>query len=65
MSAIRPIPLIDRLLAATAAVNGLTLVIRNYRDVAGVVAIVRHLYRCLGRSRGCGWTRTFQDLTPD
>ncbi len=35
MSAIRPIPVIDGLLAATAIVNGLTLVTRNDRDMAG------------------------------
>ena len=40
MSAIRPIPAIDGLLAATALTNGLTLVTRNDRDVAGLGAIV-------------------------
>ena len=36
MSAIRPVPVIDGLLAATASVNGLTLVTRNDRDVDGL-----------------------------
>ena len=36
MNAIRPIPVIDALLAATAKVNGLTLVTRNVADVAGL-----------------------------
>ncbi len=40
LSAIRPIPVIDGLLAATAMVNGLTLVTRNYKDVAGLGASV-------------------------
>jgi predicted nucleic acid-binding protein len=40
MSAIRPVPVIDGLLAATASVNGLTLVTRNDRDVAGLGATV-------------------------
>ena len=36
MTAIRPVPVIDALLAATARVNGLTLVTRNSGDVAGL-----------------------------
>ena len=40
MSAIRPIPVIDGLLAATAVTNRLTLVTRNDRDVAGLGAAV-------------------------
>jgi predicted nucleic acid-binding protein len=36
MSAIRPVPVIDALLAATAKTNGLTLVTRNEADVAGL-----------------------------
>lgn len=40
MSAIRPVPVIDGLLAATALVNGLTLVTPNDRDVAGLGAAV-------------------------
>lgn len=36
MNAIRPIPVIDALLAATAKVNGLTLVTRNVVDVSGL-----------------------------
>lgn len=36
MTAIRPVPVIDALLAATAKVNGLTLVTRNAADVAGL-----------------------------
>jgi predicted nucleic acid-binding protein len=40
MSAIRPLPAIDGLLAATALTHGLTLVTRNDRDVAGLGAMV-------------------------
>ena len=40
MSAIRPVPVIDGLLAATALVNGLTLVTRSDRGVAGLRATV-------------------------
>ncbi len=40
MSAIRPLPAIDGLLVATALTNGLTLVTRNDRDVAGLGAAV-------------------------
>lgn len=40
MSAIRPLPVIDGLLAATALTHGLTLVTRNDRDVAGLGAMV-------------------------
>jgi toxin FitB len=40
MSAIRPLPAIDGLLAATALTNGLTLVTRNDRDVVGLGATV-------------------------
>jgi toxin FitB len=45
MSAIRPIPVIDGLLAATAVTNGLTLVTRNDRDVAGLGAMVLNPFR--------------------
>lgn len=45
MSAIRPIPVVDGLLAATAVVNGLTLVTRNDRDVAGLGATVFNPFR--------------------
>jgi predicted nucleic acid-binding protein len=45
MSAIRPIPVVDGLLAATAAVNGLTLVTRNERDIAGLGATVLNPFR--------------------
>lgn len=45
MSAIRPVPVIDGLLAATAAVNGMTLVTRNDRDVAGLGAMVLNPFR--------------------
>jgi predicted nucleic acid-binding protein len=40
MSAVRPIPVIDGLLAATAVVNRLTLVTRNDRQVAGLGAAI-------------------------
>jgi predicted nucleic acid-binding protein len=36
----RPVPAIDSLLAATAAVHGLTLVTRNVRDVQGLAVQV-------------------------
>lgn len=36
MNAIRPAPVVDALLAATAKVNDLTLVTRNVADVAGL-----------------------------
>ena len=36
MNAIRPLPVIDALMAATAKANGLTLVTRNAADVAGL-----------------------------
>lgn len=36
MSAMRPIPVVDGLLAATAKVHGLTLVTRNDTDVSGL-----------------------------
>ena len=38
MNAIRPLPVIDGLLAATAKVHGLKLVTRNEADVAGLGA---------------------------
>jgi hypothetical protein len=50
MSAIRPIPVIDGLLAATAAINGLTLVTRNDRDIAGLGAAVLNPFR-IGEDR--------------
>lgn len=40
MSAVRPIPVIDGLLAATAKVHRMTLVTRNHADVAGLGAVV-------------------------
>jgi toxin FitB len=36
INAVRPLPIIDALLAATANVNGMTLVTRNSSDVAGL-----------------------------
>ena len=36
MNAIRPVPVIDALLAATAKANGLTLVTRDVEDMAGL-----------------------------
>jgi toxin FitB len=49
VSAIRPVPVIDGLLAATAMTNGLTLVTRNERDVAGLGARVLNPFRVDGR----------------
>jgi toxin FitB len=40
MSAIRPVPVIDGLLAATAFTNGLMLVTRDDRDVVGLGALI-------------------------
>jgi hypothetical protein len=45
MSATRPVPVIDGLLAATALTHGLTLVTRNDRDVAGLGAAVLNPFR--------------------
>jgi predicted nucleic acid-binding protein len=50
MSAIRPIPVIDGLLAATAVTHDLTLVTRNDRDIAGLGATVLNPFR-IGESR--------------
>ena len=52
MSAIRPLPVIDGLLAATAVTNGLTLVTRNDRDIAGVGALVLNPFRKGERQTG-------------
>jgi predicted nucleic acid-binding protein len=45
ISAIRSIPVIDGLLAATAMIHGLTLVTRNDRDIAGLGAVVLNPFR--------------------
>ena len=45
MSAIRPVPVIDGLLAATALTNGLTLVTRNDRDIAGLGVTVLNPFK--------------------
>lgn len=45
MNAIRPVPVIDALLAATAKANGLTLVTRNEADVAGIGVEVLNPFR--------------------
>jgi predicted nucleic acid-binding protein len=45
MNAIRPVPAIDGLLAATALTHGLTLVTRNEADVAGLGATVLNPFR--------------------
>lgn len=45
LSAIRPLPVIDGLLAATAITNGLTLVTRNDRDIAGLGVAVLNPFR--------------------
>ena len=51
MSAIRPLPAIDGLLAATALTNGLTLVTRNDRDVAGLGATVFNPFKGVENDR--------------
>lgn len=44
LRAVRPLPVIDAFLAATARVHGLTLVTRNERDFAGLdVAVINPL----------------------
>lgn len=40
MSAVRPVPVVDGLLAATAMVNRMTLVTRNDREIIGLGATV-------------------------
>lgn len=45
ISAIKPAPVVDGLLAATAMTNGLTLVTRNDRDVAGLGAAILNPFR--------------------
>ena len=45
MSAVRPVAVIDGLLAATAMTHGLTLVTRNDRDVAGLGATVLNPFK--------------------
>jgi predicted nucleic acid-binding protein len=45
MSAIRSVPVIDGLLAATALTNGLTLVTRNDRDIAGLGVTVLNPFK--------------------
>lgn len=45
MGAIRRVPVIDGLLAATALTNGLTPVTRNDRDVAGLGATVLNPFK--------------------
>ena len=45
MSAIRPIPTIDGLLAATALTHGLTLVTRYDRDITGLGATVLNPFK--------------------
>jgi len=51
MTAIRPLPAIDGLLAATALTHGLTLVTRNDRDVAGLGAMVLNTFKGAGNNR--------------
>ena len=48
ISAIRSLPVIDGLLAATALAHGLTLVTRNARDVAGLGASVLNPFKAVG-----------------
>ena len=47
MNAVRPAPVIDSLLAATAKVNGLTLVTRNDADVAGLSVDVLNPFKAM------------------
>lgn len=47
MSALRPVPVIDGLVAATAKTNGLTLVTRNGSDVAGLGADVLNPFKAI------------------
>lgn len=49
MSAQRPIPVIDGLLAATAKVHGMTLVTRNDADIAGLGVDVLNPFKAAGR----------------
>jgi hypothetical protein len=51
MSAVLPIPVIDGLLAATAAIHDLTLVTRNDRDIAGLGAKFPNPLRADGTRR--------------
>jgi toxin FitB len=51
MSALRPLPVIDGLLAATAKTHRMTLVTRNDADVAGLGAEVLNPFRSRGRGR--------------
>jgi hypothetical protein len=48
MSAIRPVPVIDGLLAATALTAGLTLATRNDRDFAGLGVAVLNPFKDAG-----------------
>jgi len=45
IGAIRPVPVIDGLLAATALTNGLTLVTRDDRDVVGLGASILNPFK--------------------
>lgn len=45
MCAVRPIPMVDGLMAATGATYGLTLVTRNERDIAGLGVTVLNPFR--------------------
>ena len=51
LSAIRPLPVVDGLLAATAMTNGLTLVTRNDRDIAGLGTTILNPFRTGERQR--------------
>jgi len=51
MCAIRPVPVIDGLLAATALSNGLTLVTRNDRDMAGLGVSVLNPFKAAENRR--------------
>jgi toxin FitB len=50
LSAIRAVPVIDGLLAATARVHGMTFVTRNTADIAGLGAVVLNPFEAGQRS---------------
>ncbi len=55
VSAIRPVPVIDALLAATAGAKGLVLVTRNTPDVAGLGVDVLNPFEAVSETTGDRW----------